>query len=519
MLQSKSKIYQALVKEITLLADHSEWESMKVWFSYWDSKEEMIYKCLIWGRFFLDSYFRDKSPEFHFDLIDRFFSDKNEYIAAPRGFSKTTIIQLCCSFSICNRLDEFIVLVEKTFTEASEVLFAVRDEFANNQMLLQVYGKMIKADRKGLESDKAKDTYGDVLINGVRLRAKGFNSPIRGLKSKEWRPTRILLDDVESDEHINNIEQRQKYLDNFIKGILPALEIGKTIKMFGTILHNDSLLMNLITEHKGIIYKAYDKENPTETLLWPERWSYEILEKKKEDMMLEGKGTSKFYQEFLNEPLDDENRRFIWEWLSQIYNQEDLKYKTLNRYIAIDPAESKKDGADYTGVVIVDWDSENNWYIHYAKRYRVNSAELIDLIFALWQEFKPLRIGIEKKAFEDQIKPYLNVKKAELGVYPIVIELEPHGIRKEDRIIGALQGRFEAKKIFFKKGKDDQNILKSELYDFPKAKNDDLADSLAYIESLGNRPYSKEKKILTTIAEELKAVRAEERTDNLNFLP
>ena len=721
MLKLSSKTYKKLINEASLLAKAKEWEHLKVWFSYWKDDDEMIYKCLIWGRFFLDNYFRDKSPDFHLEIIKRFFSDKNEYGAYPRGFAKTTLVQLCISFSVCNNLDEFIVLIEKTFTEASEVLSAVRDEFANNAAVLQVYGNMIKADKKGLETDKAKDTQGDVLINGVRLRAKGFNSPIRGLKSKEWRPTRIILDDIEQDDHINNIEQRQKYLDNFIKGVLPALEIGKTIKMFGTILHNDSLLMNLINEHKGLILKAYDKEDPENTLLWPERWSYPILEKKKVDMMMEGKGcnpyeapvlmsdftykpigkikkgdevvgftfdngnrrkivkskilevykrnsdlasiylsngdkirctedhrwftgrfnkeegrspylqarvgsklmkvlsipkkltlqekldyrylagmidgegackygsiqiaqsfkhnpavfneiknvlerldipykispcvktktvetfvinggkdtkakilwygkpakkqqildtiykrptafirekpkvlkiekdgngevyalktetgnyvvwgyassnSSKFYQEFLNEALDDENRRFIWEWLQSSYATEDLKYKSTSRYVTIDPAESKKDGADWTAVTIVDWDSDNNWYIDYAKRYRVNSAELIDLIFTLWQEFKPSRIGIEKKAFEDQIKPYLNVKKSELGVFPIVVELEPHGIRKEDRIVGALQGRFESKKIHFKSGSnDDQKILKSELYDFPRAKNDDL---------------------------------------------
>ena len=222
---------------------------------------------------------------------------------------------------------------------------------------------MIKKSKEGTESDKAKDTQGDVLINGIRLRAKGFNSPIRGLKSKEWRPTRILLDDVESDEHINNLEQRQKYQDNFIKGVIPALEIGKHLKVFGTILHNDSLLMNLITQHKGKIYKAYDKEDPENTLLWSERWSFEELEKKKEEMMLEGKGTSKFYQEYLNEPLDDEARRFHWIWLQKTYTKEDIKYKALNRYITIDPAESKKDGADWTGVNVIDWEDVNRAYL------------------------------------------------------------------------------------------------------------------------------------------------------------
>ena len=482
-------INQQLKEDLALLLEAKEWKAIKSWFHYWKDSEEQKDKVLLWGITFLPHYLRDESPEFHEVLIKKFFSNKNEFTAAPRGFAKTTVNQLCIAFSVAHRIDEFIVVIEKSFTEASEVLEGVVDEFRNNPMLKQIYGSMVKANKLGAISEKNSDAQGDAVINGVRLRAKGFNTPIRGLKSKEWRPSRIIVDDVEEDTHIHNEEQRRKYRENYSQGIVPAVDITGSIKVSGTILHQDSLLNNLIQQFNGDIFQAADPNDLTKDLLWPNRWTTELLLKKKEEMEMECKGASKFFQEYFNLPTSDETRAFKWEWLQNYYTQEDLKFKALNRYITIDVADSKKFGADFTGVTIVDWDSDNNWYVQYAKRYKVNSKELVDLILELWQFWKPIKVGVEKNAFEDQVKPWLKVIGEEKGIFPIVGELPDGGRRKEDRIRGALVGRFESGKIFFKKdSKDDQGVLKGELYDFPTSKNDDLGDALAYIQDLGTRP-------------------------------
>jgi phage terminase large subunit-like protein len=175
-------------------------------------------------------------------------------------------------------------------------------------------------------------------------------------------------------------------------------------------------------------------------------------------------------------------------------------------------ADSKKEGADFTGVTVVDWDSENNWFIRYAKRYKISLPELIDLIFKLWIEYKPIKIGVEKKAFEFQVKPFLEIKARETQIKPVVVQLEDGGTAKNDRIKGALEGRFESGKIWFLKDSfDDQKILRGELYDFPSAKHDDLSDSLSYIQQLGQRPFGKDKEVKPSIAGELEEYR---RTQN-----
>ena len=507
-------VNKQLQEDLILLLESDRWDMVKAFFSNWDNREELIDKVLLWGHFFLPHYFRDKSPEFHRELINRFFSLRNEYTAAPRGFSKTTIIQTCIMFSVVNGMDNFIALIEKTFTEAAEVLKGVHDEFLDNERILICYGEMIGkkdlAKTALLIKTKNKDAEGDTFINGVRLRGKGFNSTIRGLKSRQWRPTRILLDDVEEDDHINNPEQREKYLNNYNKGIQPAIDTTGTIKVFGTILHQDSLLKNLIDSHHGKIFKAYDKDDPENTLLWAERWSFETLEAKKKDMTQNGRSANAFAQEYLNDPISEEDRTFkfdmLWEMITAdngdkyrvpakritMEEFEEMRKKTtFTGFAQIDVADTTTPGADFTGLIVEFIDPNNNRYRVDVRREKRNINGVIDLIFEVWRRWQPyglVCIGIEKKGYEDQVVPLYDIKKEEFQLYPVIEELKPMGRNKEDRIRGALEGLYESGKIYsvgrivngkFKAVRDTEKLL-NELYDFPSAKHDDLSDAEGY---------------------------------------
>jgi len=501
-------------------------------FKNYDDEDEMIDKILLFGHYIMPHYLRDESPFFHRDLIARIMSKKNEYTAAPRGFSKTTVIQLCLIYICAHRLRNFIALIEKTATEASEVIKGVSDEFIDNEKINYYYGYLIGI---GAEKDnglitnsvKQKEAQGDVFINGVRIRGKGFNSTIRGLKTRQWRPDLIILDDVEEDEHINSPEQRQKYENNYNKGVQPAIDIIGAIKVFGTILHQDSLLKKLIDNHGGKIYKAYDPNDPENTLLWPSRWSFERLEQKKKDMMSAGQSTSAFAQEYLNDPVSEEDRSFKAEWLWELIpkpEDENQSYQvpkhritmaefekirlrtTLNGYAMIDAADATTANADYTGCVVVFVAPNGARFRVEVKREKRNVKGVIDLLFEVWERWSNkglIKIGLEKKAFSDQILPLFEEEKNRRSVFPVIEELKPMGRNKENRIKGALQGFYEQGKIISVGNKNSQgyfipvghtNELLNELYDFPAAKNDDLSDAEAYQADIVVVPLADEEK-------------------------
>ena len=249
---------QELQNELDLIIKSDDKLLLAQWFGVAKDLEERVDKVMLFARNVVSNYATAEYGKFHRDLITRYFSEKNEFMACPRGFAKTTTLQICTIYSILYKLDKFIVIIEKTFTEASEVLKGIRDEFEVNEMIQYLYGNLINKDvEKKIQKSKNPDARGDVMINGVRVRGRGFETPPRGMKSGASRPSRILMDDVESDEHIDNAQQRQKYEDSYISAIVPAPSKTGTIKMFGTILHKDSLLMNQIELHDGVIYKAF----------------------------------------------------------------------------------------------------------------------------------------------------------------------------------------------------------------------------------------------------------------------
>jgi len=487
---------ERLKAELSKLITHGKWDLLRKWFSVWESEEEMSHKCHLWGFMFMPTYFRAKGSPAHLELIKENLSNKNEYSAWPRGHAKTTCGQLTACFEIANHTQEFIVLIEKSFTEASTVLSSIREVF-DSPLVNKVYGKLIGHTIDGDEAERMPDARGDVFINGVRIRAMGFNKTIRGLKSNAWRPTKIYMDDVEEDDHIGNPEQRKKYMDNFLKGIVPSVDIDGCIKVRGTILHFDSLLYNLIQRHHGKIHKAYDRENPEKTLLWPEYWTMEKLMHRRAQMEEAGRGVNAFYQEYLNEPIAEGERDFRWEDITKTYKEEELKYRQTNLFAALDVADSTGAGHDYTGCVVEAIDENGNWFNRVTKRYRVDILGLINLIFELWNMDGMRKIGVEKKAYEDQIKPLLDLESQKRGQYPVVVELKHGGKRKIDRIKGNLQGLYRQGKIFNRENpEDDTRVLWDQLYSIGggiiASKNDDLADGKSYIAQIAEKPVTEE---------------------------
>ena len=465
-----------------IITDGADPQTIREFFRPTGDMDDLVVKCVMWGHYFWPKYFSKPTPNFHYELIKNFFSPGNDYTACPRGFGKTTIMQLCISYSCVNGLDEFICLIEKTYTEASEVLEAIREEFKLNDEVVRVYGDLTKVNPKGKDQDNIRDSAGDFFVNGVRLRAKGYDTPIRGLKSRHSRPTRVLLDDVESDEHIENVEQRAKYLNNYIKGIIPAVDNDTgVIKMFGTILHDDSLLHTLVLNHDGRIYRAW--EGPERKLLWASNWTVDKLEQKREEMRISERGDSGFYQEYFNEPISEEDQIFrkeMFRYFNQIQWDETLKDKPHKVYTLVDPAISKKETADFTAIITIAIDAFNKLYVLEISRARLDPIETIKLIFSHYERHKPMFVGIETTAYQKALKYFIEEekKRQDSTVQSMqIVEIKPT-IDKVTKI-KKLQPKYAIANVFHNSDDPNTPILEQELLRFPKAAHDDCADCLS----------------------------------------
>ena len=166
-------------------------------------------------------------------------------------------------------------------------------------------------------------------------------------------------------------------------------------------------------------------------------------------------------------------------------------------YIAVDLAgfadvqkvTTKTKRLDQTSIAVVKA-SENGWWIANIIHGRWGVEETARRIFEAVRDYRPVAVGIEKGALKNAVYPYLNDMMKKNQQFFRVEELTHGNKKKVDRIVWALQGRFEHGTITLNKGSWNSQFL-DELFQFPNPLvHDDLIDSLAYIDQLAKIAYA-----------------------------
>ena len=67
----------------------------------------------------------------------------------------------------------------------------------------------------------------------------------------------------------------------------------------------------------------------------------------------------------------------------------------MNKYILVDPANSKAKKADYTAMVVVGLSADKNYYVLDLVRDRLNLGERKERLFGLHKKWNPIGVGYE----------------------------------------------------------------------------------------------------------------------------
>jgi len=149
-----------------------------------------------------------------------------------------------------------ICIVSATEGLAVEMLRAIKRELESNRRILTFFGDM--------KSSKWAENH-IILSNGVNIRARGAGGQIRG-----FRPSLVILDDIETDEGVESEEQRKKLKNWVFKACLNTLLPEGQFVVVGTILHPLSLLADLLTIKNGwnkLKFQAYKAGTMESTLV------------------------------------------------------------------------------------------------------------------------------------------------------------------------------------------------------------------------------------------------------------
>lgn len=200
-----------------------------------------------------------------------------------------------------------------------------------------------------------------------------------------------------------------------------------------------------------------------------------------------------FRQEFLAsfEALGSEI--FKEEWIKT----DDEEPKVGDFYIAVDLAGFEDRGAisqgkssrlDSTAITVVKV-NEDGWWIAEIIHGRWDLNKTAEKIFSAVAKYNPVSVGIERGIAKQAVmSPLMDLQKRKQKFFRVE-ELTHGNKKKTDRIVWALQGRFENGYVSLNKGEWNATFL-DQLFQFPNPLvHDDLIDSLAYIDQLAKVPY------------------------------
>ncbi len=312
------------------------------------------------------------------------------------------------------------------------------------------------------------------LINGAIISLKGADRPetMRGVSLK------FLVMDEYADMKPEVWEQILR----------PALADQKGDAMFiGTPMGRNHFYDLYMYGHVGDdeLYKSWHFTSYDNPLLDPA----EI------DMAKKSMSSFAFKQEFMASFEAQGSEVFKEEWIEFDEEEPDVG----DYFIAIDLAGfedltstgKKNKRLDNTAISVVKV-NEQGWWVDEIISGRWTLDKTAETIFNVVAKYQPVAVGIERGIAKQAVMSPLTDLMKMRGKFFRVEELTHGNKKKTDRIIWALQGRFENGLIKLNKGDWNAQFL-DELFQFPnKLVHDDLIDSLAYIDQMAQVCYTYE---------------------------
>lgn len=480
--------------------------------------------------------------EFHRDDFDSItFGERAVRRArgAPRGYAKSTLKALIKPIhDLCYGLEKFIVIFSNTESQATAKLKDIRAELLTNTSLIRAYGIFFR--RKQI-AETAFEVFSDA--GSIRFEAYSAGTEVRGIRYGAYRPSKLILDDVEHSEEVYNEAIREKYY-SWLTDVVSKLGDGNTnIEFIGTILHKDSLLMRTLKNpmYQGKLYRAviswseredlwekwrgilrclddddratkaeqFYKDNEAEMLkgtqvLWPEKESYLYLMKE----MLET-GKRSFMKEKQNEPMGPDDK--VFEHIFWYHEKEEngvqgvfvehskvfVPLEHLRAYAALDPATGQtkaKKGkqGDYSSLVTGLSDSRGRLFVHRDWTKRAAPSKFIDAIFDNHDLWKYEKVGVETNLFRELLLDNIRAerarreKKLDKKLHIAFYDIENHE-NKEKRIF-SLEPKVSNGWILFNRAMSQEFM--NQLEDFPHGDHDDCPDALEMLWRLVNNRFT-----------------------------
>jgi predicted phage terminase large subunit-like protein len=310
------------------------------------------------------------------------------------------------------------------------------------------------------------------LVNGATISLKGGDRPetMRGVSLKY-----LVLDEY--------ADIKPSVWEEILR---PALADQKGSAMFiGTPMGRN---------HFYELFKYADMaDDPTYKAWHFTSYDNPLLDPEEIDVAKKSMSSYAFRQEFMASFEAKGSEMFKEEWVTVA---EEAGFEG-DYYIAIDLAgfqdvskkRSKNSRLDNTSMAVV-LVGEEGWFVEDIIYGRWTLDETANKILNAVKKYRPVSVGIERGIAKQAVMSPLTDMMKRNSFFFRVEELTHGNQKKTDRIMWALQGRFEHGLVTIKKAEWNSKFL-DELFQFPDPlTHDDLVDSLAYIDQLAQVAYA-----------------------------
>lgn len=494
-------------------------------------KKEQHLTTLEWGRKFLPHYYTHAPSKMHRWLSHQFesFDERGKYLAAigPRGGAKSVIGNATLALQRTLEGRESVVLIcSDTVTQAKDHLRAIKDELEANDDIHRVY-----KDAAGIGPIWRENMI--QMNNGAVIRAIGTLTKIRGMRRKNLRPSLIIIDDPENDDHIASTVMRERTRRWFGRTIMSMGNADTNYVALGTALHREGLINHIMTLPRWKTFRVEGRRSPFKSILcWPvrmdlwEEWENIYFDvddpkhlRKAKDFYLKNKeamregasvlwpeyeplvylmqlraqiGHQAFESEKQGNPLNLDTVEWPEEYFQDIYFREWPK-RDMIRITALDPSKGKdaKRG-DYSAIGSIGVTPEGMYYVEADLQRRSTDTLIADTVKSI-RRFGSQEFAVEVNQYQsllaDEILREMEHQRVFSNVHPL-----DNRVKKEVRI-RRLSPLLAQKRIKFKAQSKGTTLLVQQLKDFPNGDHDDGPDML----EMGTR-------IAATILEETRPV-------------
>lgn len=428
----------------------------------------------------------------------------NQLVLLPRDHQKSAMIAYRVAWWITKHPETTILYVSATANLAEKQLKAVKDVLLSDiyrfywpEMVNELEGKRERwaVDEISVDHPKRK-------AEGVRdatIKAAGITANVTGLHCQ----VAVLDDVVVPDNAYTQLGRDQ--VRAFYSQLSSIESTGAKEWAVGTRYHPGDLYKDMMEmsetywedgveeEIENEVYEVFERvvESNGE-FLWPKQrrtdgktfgFDAKELARKKAKYL----DITQFYAQYYNNPNAVETQlidrsRFNYYDKSKLENFSGAWYindKLLQVYAAMDFAYSVTNNADYTVIIVVGVDEDNNYYVLDIDRFKTNKISVMydkaESVYRRWK-FKKLRCEVvaAQRLIVQQFKDYMRSQNI---MFTIEEYNPPRNMSKAERIAAILEPRYNNNQIYHYKGGNCQTLEEELMMNNPE--HDDVKDALS----------------------------------------